>query len=129
MKEKSMIENLKDKNVSEVSEDLFEPCRYTPAFPSLIPYRHPDDIAGRKKAKARKEAENSAGREEGRRIIREFLAREAAFEKKMEELEEERLLFYKDAGRNDPCPCGSGLKYKKCCELRMKEELRNIILQ
>jgi uncharacterized protein len=22
------------------------------------------------------------------------------------------------AGRNDPCPCGSGLKYKKCCALR-----------
>ncbi len=21
-------------------------------------------------------------------------------------------------GRNDPCPCGSGLKYKKCCALR-----------
>lgn len=21
----------------------------------------------------------------------------------------------KTAGRNDPCPCGSGLKYKKCC--------------
>ena len=20
-------------------------------------------------------------------------------------------------GRNDPCPCGSGRKYKKCCEL------------
>ncbi|MDR3623660.1 MAG: SEC-C metal-binding domain-containing protein [Chlamydiales bacterium] len=19
------------------------------------------------------------------------------------------------AGRNDPCPCGSGLKYKQCC--------------
>lgn len=19
------------------------------------------------------------------------------------------------AGRNDPCPCGSGLKYKRCC--------------
>jgi uncharacterized protein YecA (UPF0149 family) len=18
-------------------------------------------------------------------------------------------------GRNDPCPCGSGIKYKKCC--------------
>lgn len=18
-------------------------------------------------------------------------------------------------GRNDPCPCGSGMKYKKCC--------------
>ncbi len=22
------------------------------------------------------------------------------------------------AGRNDPCPCGSGLKYKKCCAVR-----------
>jgi hypothetical protein len=22
---------------------------------------------------------------------------------------------YKGIGRNDPCPCGSGLKYKKCC--------------
>lgn len=20
-----------------------------------------------------------------------------------------------DPGRNDPCPCGSGQKYKKCC--------------
>jgi uncharacterized protein YecA (UPF0149 family) len=22
------------------------------------------------------------------------------------------------AGRNDPCPCGSGRKYKKCCWLK-----------
>lgn len=22
---------------------------------------------------------------------------------------------YSDTGRNDPCPCGSGLKFKKCC--------------
>ena len=21
-------------------------------------------------------------------------------------------------GRNDPCPCGSGKKYKKCCALK-----------
>jgi preprotein translocase subunit SecA len=21
----------------------------------------------------------------------------------------------KEVGRNDPCPCGSGKKYKKCC--------------
>lgn len=21
-----------------------------------------------------------------------------------------------EVGRNDPCPCGSGLKHKKCCE-------------
>jgi len=23
---------------------------------------------------------------------------------------------YVKIGRNDPCPCGSGKKYKKCCE-------------
>lgn len=27
-------------------------------------------------------------------------------------------------GRNDPCPCGSGLKYKKCC---LKEERPNVL--
>lgn len=26
-------------------------------------------------------------------------------------------------GRNDPCPCGSGLKYKRCC-LRKNEEIK-----
>ena len=24
------------------------------------------------------------------------------------------------AGRNDPCPCGSGKKYKKCCAAKMQ---------
>ena len=24
----------------------------------------------------------------------------------------------KEPGRNDPCPCGSGKKYKKCCALK-----------
>lgn len=27
----------------------------------------------------------------------------------------EILRNMKNTGRNDPCPCGSGLKYKKCC--------------
>ena len=25
----------------------------------------------------------------------------------------------KKVGRNDPCPCGSGKKFKKCCEKKM----------
>jgi len=28
-------------------------------------------------------------------------------------------------GRNDPCPCGSGKKYKKCC--LKKDELKKAI--
>ena len=26
-------------------------------------------------------------------------------------------------GRNDPCPCGSGKKYKKCCEEKIKHKI------
>jgi len=32
-------------------------------------------------------------------------------------------LTFKQVGRNEPCPCGSGKKYKKCC-LSKNEELR-----
>jgi uncharacterized protein len=30
-------------------------------------------------------------------------------------LEGPRVNPYRDVGRNDPCPCGSGKKFKKCC--------------
>lgn len=30
-------------------------------------------------------------------------------------MRQDRLLSAKKPGRNDPCPCGSGVKYKKCC--------------
>jgi hypothetical protein len=26
------------------------------------------------------------------------------------------------AGRNDPCPCGSGKKFKKCCERKVQRQ-------
>jgi preprotein translocase subunit SecA len=29
--------------------------------------------------------------------------------------EQKQAISQKKAGRNDPCPCGSGKKYKKCC--------------
>jgi hypothetical protein len=34
----------------------------------------------------------------------------------------------KQAGRNDPCPCGSGKKYKKCCLARHEEARKSISL-
>lgn len=30
--------------------------------------------------------------------------------------------FPKGLGRNDPCPCGSGKKYKKCCMGKMEQK-------
>ncbi len=29
------------------------------------------------------------------------------------------------AGRNDPCPCGSGLKFKKCCADLLRQPLQS----
>ena len=31
-------------------------------------------------------------------------------------------------GRNDTCPCGSGKKYKKCCELKQQKKRGNTVL-
>ena len=33
----------------------------------------------------------------------------------MEQLRAEKTMALPKAGRNDPCPCGSGRKFKKCC--------------
>ena len=32
------------------------------------------------------------------------------------------------AGRNDACPCGSGKKFKKCCELKQTKGRGNLAL-
>jgi hypothetical protein len=31
-------------------------------------------------------------------------------------------------GRNDPCPCGSGKKYKRCCEETRQRRGSNMLL-
>jgi hypothetical protein len=31
-------------------------------------------------------------------------------------------------GRNDTCPCGSGKKFKKCCELKQQRKRSNTLL-
>ena len=33
----------------------------------------------------------------------------------MDQLRAEETIARPKAGRNDPCPCGSGRKFKKCC--------------
>ena len=31
-------------------------------------------------------------------------------------------------GRNDPCPCGSGKKFKHCCELQHRIKNQQIVI-
>ena len=47
------------------------------------------------------------------RLMAEALARNGEAREIMELLAEEA----RTTGRNDPCPCGSGKKYKRCCGL------------
>lgn len=46
------------------------------------------------------------------KVFAELMEREIEEEKKEENSEEQEI---QKVGRNDPCPCGSGKKYKKCC--------------
>ena len=41
-----------------------------------------------------------------------------------EQGEQEFLKYISDIGRNDPCPCGSGLKSKVCCYSKIKNKIR-----
>ena len=51
----------------------------------------------------------------GQKEIDEQIKKEREARKKAkQEIKEEFELFYKATQRNDSCPCGSGLKYKKC---------------
>ena len=70
----------------------------------------PDHIEGRftKRQKQRKLADLAK-----RARPKEDVQAEAELIKKTEKVEP--LKIQAEPGRNDPCPCGSGRKYKKCC--------------
>jgi preprotein translocase subunit SecA len=59
---------------------------------------------------ARKETLNFKGASEG---IEQFSPEKE--KNRSEEKQQNPILNKERAGRNDPCPCGSGKKFKKCC--------------
>ncbi len=61
------------------------------------------------KRQGRKKLEDLSKRARGRRDV----AAEEQLVKNAEKVEP--LKAARPLGRNDPCPCGSGKKYKKCC--------------
>jgi hypothetical protein len=44
----------------------------------------------------------------------DFVSREVR-DRDLAPAQEPAVNRFRNAGRNDPCPCGSGMKYKKCC--------------
>ena len=61
------------------------------------------------------------------RITRDELNRRfSAYQASRRQMVLAETLTHQKTGRNDPCPCGSGKKYKKCC-LAKHEEIRRSI--
>ena len=52
---------------------------------------------------------------ESDQLSRIFGRRRKAVEKKIKSGENVTIRETRNIGRNDPCPCGSGTKFKKCC--------------
>lgn len=53
--------------------------------------------------------------------VEELLKRRDAFLQTQARKAQEEDVVFRKIGRNDPCPCGSGLKYKRCCMRRHQE--------
>ncbi len=53
-----------------------------------------------------------------------FDERRAELERKVQalEIEKARVVEHRGISRNDPCPCGSGVKFKKCCGSRLAKD-------
>jgi hypothetical protein len=49
------------------------------------------------------------------RELREAKAKEQSLRRQLPEKQSQQEATSKKIGRNDPCPCGSGKKFKKCC--------------
>ena len=51
----------------------------------------------------------------GDTLFRSCISRGAEAHSTVEEIRKTKAAITKRPGRNSPCPCGSGKKYKKCC--------------
>ena len=61
---------------------------------------------------------------ESAELRKHFEVRRAELERRIEsgETQKASIREHRRIGRNDPCPCGSGVKFKKCCGKRLAED-------
>ena len=95
--------------------------RYSSKHPLWHSYREWLDTRGAGWRRMIEQNERSAQEAELRRLERELAATKETVRQTQRKVQEHLLPRYQKAGggskigRNDPCPCGSGKKYKKCC--------------
>ena len=62
-------------------------------------------------------------KESAERALRELKTKEQLLRRQIaEEQSQHESSSKRKVGRNDPCPCGSGKKYKKCCLKKHDDE-------
>lgn len=69
------------------------------------------------------EAYCASGIDEHHLPVRQLVTTKCGEEAFITVIDHRQRLTSNKIGRNDPCPCGSGKKYKKCCWLKEQEEL------
>lgn len=57
-------------------------------------------------------------------LMKQFEQRRAELQGSLEsgETQKATVIEHRRIGRNDPCPCGSGVKFKKCCGSRLESQ-------
>jgi len=97
---KTMIDDMNRKSVSVLMR-------------GQIPMREPDEVhqaAPERKTDYSKYRTQKDEISEGRRVQSEVASRDTREQQRTAPIRTEKTV-----GRNDPCPCGSGKKYKNCC--------------
>lgn len=66
---------------------------------------------------------------ESEQLRRKFEQRRAELEARIESGETQKATIRETRriGRNDPCPCGSGMKFKKCCGSRIADDDTRVV--
>ena len=56
-------------------------------------------------------------------LMKQFEQRRAELQQRLEsgETQKATVIEHRRISRNDPCPCGSGVKFKKCCGSRLPD--------
>jgi hypothetical protein len=118
-----------DEAVADLSEDLaIAGTLLGPEFPDLGPWREAVEKAAQRREQRRKAWEKQVGA----KIARMAAASPNPIQQKLKTRPkftfdesavgpQEPVRSEHKVGRNDPCPCGSGKKFKKCC-MRKGEE-------
>ncbi len=96
--------------IGEIKEEI--PIEYRR---DLLEFYDPDEVARRKERWEQEKRERELLEAEKREKKEKILAQELKRLEIAMELSDRNLLpRFRKAGRNDPCPCGSGKKFKKC---------------